>query len=73
MLTDRPMLKMGLRMLAIGVAAAMASLKASLDDGVSTEEWYGVVEAGYIAALTYAGLGMFTPLEPTVGARTKPK
>jgi hypothetical protein len=72
MLADKPLLKMALRMLFAGIGGFLSSLVADLP-GTNQDELLAALAAGWAMASGYAVLGVFTPLEPTVGKTSEPK
>lgn len=67
-LSDRPLLKLATRAVLVGVAAAAAYLDRSLP-GISLDEGLHALFVGYSFSMSYVGLGAFTSVEPTIGAR----
>lgn len=64
-----PTLRFALRAAFVGAAGLLASLQAALP-GISTDDLVSALIAGGLLALSYAGIGAATPLEPKVGRKT---
>lgn len=57
-----------LRIAIVAALAGLASLKASIGDGLSAEEWVDLVTATLGAGAAYAGIGAVSKtVEPDVG------
>jgi hypothetical protein len=65
-----PYLRIFLRAAAVGLGAALGSLYANLP-GVSQDDLLQAIYFGYGGIMSYAGLGAFTTLEPTLGVGAK--
>jgi hypothetical protein len=64
--TSRYLLRTGL----VAVLAGLATLKASVGNGVDSAEWVDIVYATLGAAMAYAGIGAVVPaVEPFVGIK----
>jgi len=71
-LNDKPLLKMALRMAFFGIGGFISSLVADLP-GTNQDELIAALGAGWAMASGYAVLGVFTPIEPTIGKTSQPK
>lgn len=57
-----------LRTALVAVLAGLATLKASIGDGMSDEEWVNLAYSTLLAGAAYAGIGAAVPaVEPFVG------
>lgn len=63
-----PLVRLAARATFVGLGAFFAALSAKLP-GVSFDDIIFSLNVGYGFAMTYVGLGVFTPLEPTVGPK----
>jgi hypothetical protein len=58
------------RICVVGAIAGLASLRASIGDGLDSQEWVDLVQAVVVAGAAYAGVGAIsTTLEPGVGRK----
>lgn len=67
-LRESPTARFLLRTSVVAAIAVLATLKASVGDGLDAAEWVDIVYAGVGAAAAYAGIGAAVPqVEPFVG------
>lgn len=68
---DSPRTRFYVRLLAVGIVAFASALQAHLP-GLSGEDWLESLITVIVAVGAYAGIGVATPLEPSVGPQPKP-
>lgn len=57
-----------LRATIVTAIAVLATLKASIGDGLDSQEWVDIISAGVVAFAAYLGIGAATePVEPFFG------
>lgn len=66
---SNPKTRYVLRALLVAIIAALATLKASIGDGLDAGEVLDTVYAFVVAGAAYLGIGAATPLEPSVGVK----
>jgi hypothetical protein len=68
MFRTSPLARTMLRATLVAVIAVLASLKASIGDGLDSQEWVDIISAGVVAFAGYLGVGAAVPpIEPFFG------
>ena len=68
MLKESPLLRTMLRATIVAAIAVLATLKASIGDGLDSQEWVDLISAGVVSFAAYLGIGAAAgPVEPYFG------